>query len=136
MKKILFIISLLTNLCLHGQTNDDTLPRLKIKSKEHSLIIKSGSQVDFKLKTKEKIKGKVISYNSTSLTVLNATNQEIKITSTDIIGIKKCSYIILPNHEFALLTFNCHYSKMTSVTFATVYRKYNAPTMRWMWVEH
>jgi hypothetical protein len=115
----------------HIKTLVISAPRLRIKSKDFQQIILNNSTVEFKLKTKKNIEGKVLSFNSTSITILDKSGEEIKITKDDIVGVKKCRGISIGNSFSAL--YNCNYSSVSNLTFKIVHEEYDQGKRNWVW---
>lgn len=90
--------------------------------------------LELKLKSKQKVSGKLISYSRDSVTLLNEKNEEITVTASEIKAIKCCSSLLTIGMRGSFFNY-CKYRKSKNVKFQILEQRYNKKRMFWEWVE-
>jgi hypothetical protein len=99
-------------------------PRLMLSDGYLRYVYKMGDTVKLKLDDRNKIEGKIASYNDTCLVVQDYKNQLLKIKATNIVGIKNCGYLFYFGVRHSCIK-TCRYSKTKNLKINQVIQFFN-----------
>jgi hypothetical protein len=112
------------------------LPRLKIKAKSFSQILKINDPIDLKISDKTVVQGFIKSFDSETISIKDKDDKEIKIQRKEIIAIKDCSPILAVGSKSFF--HKCNYTNLENVNFKAVHQvKVDKPNdqLWWIWQE-